>query len=414
MDKRLIMEYEAFYDLVQDYLLPMFPNTQIHNSNKTGYQKDTVVINNAGLILAIKSKKTDDRRVELIREIPFDLTERQIAKSFVLFLEHLENYISSIKIIKDNLEKSFSSIIAHALNNTCNKLIQQILREYDKLADFTYEGNRLSLCCCIKDVEPTTNINYINLLKRKHGLALTNAYDTYFTVAYNGQIASFDVGGNIDNDALCPYRYSMLSQATKEKEYCICLNRNGEILVIENNQLVFTKRRGKWQYYANHTLYNMIKTKEINLHSGVSKKIYQSLIDVSFKRCGGCIGIVEDTFLDEVKTKIIKPGELFPEPRNEKANDICALIKDKRFMDIDRRIRMELLGIDGAIILDKHGNILTVGSIINITEKSEDGARTAAAKTLSNYGISVKVSMDGEITLFRKIEANKIMSYQFA
>jgi DNA integrity scanning protein DisA with diadenylate cyclase activity len=74
------------------------------------------------------------------------------------------------------------------------------------------------------------------------------------------------------------------------------------------------------------------------------------------------------------------------------------------FYKLDRRIRQDLLAIDGALILDHRGNIIAFGEILEVGAGSEGGGRTLAAKTLSDYGLGIKVSADGPITAYRDKE----------
>ncbi len=89
--------------------------------------------------------------------------------------------------------------------------------------------------------------------------------------------------------------------------------------------------------------------------------------------------------------------------KSDKATKVCSLIKilsGKKFHELDRRLRADLLGIDGATVIDHDGNILCIGAIIEIEAGSSGGGRLAAAKTLGRYGVSMKVSMDSTITGF--------------
>lgn len=89
--------------------------------------------------------------------------------------------------------------------------------------------------------------------------------------------------------------------------------------------------------------------------------------------------------------------------KSDKATKVCSLIKilsGKKFHELDRRLRADLLGIDGATVIDHDGKILCIGAIIEIEAGSSGGGRLAAAKTLGRYGVSMKVSMDSTITGF--------------
>lgn len=69
---------------------------------------------------------------------------------------------------------------------------------------------------------------------------------------------------------------------------------------------------------------------------------------------------------------------------------------------LDERTIARLAGLDGATILDRSGRLLAYGAIVSSSESQHEGARTAAARTLSEAALVVlKVSVDGDITVFR-------------
>ncbi len=70
--------------------------------------------------------------------------------------------------------------------------------------------------------------------------------------------------------------------------------------------------------------------------------------------------------------------------------------------NLDERTISRLAGLDGATILDRDGRLLAYGAIVSSSESQYEGARTAAARTLSEAALVVlKVSVDGDITVFR-------------
>ncbi len=71
--------------------------------------------------------------------------------------------------------------------------------------------------------------------------------------------------------------------------------------------------------------------------------------------------------------------------------------------DMDALTLARLAVLDGATIVDCRGELLAYGAILTSKDSQHEGARTAAAKTLSLIALAVlKVSQDGEITLFRE------------
>jgi hypothetical protein len=69
--------------------------------------------------------------------------------------------------------------------------------------------------------------------------------------------------------------------------------------------------------------------------------------------------------------------------------------------DLDTQTLARLAELDGATVLDRDGKLLAYGAIISSSDSEHEGARTAAAKSLSHRALVVlKVSEDGDITVF--------------
>jgi DNA integrity scanning protein DisA with diadenylate cyclase activity len=71
--------------------------------------------------------------------------------------------------------------------------------------------------------------------------------------------------------------------------------------------------------------------------------------------------------------------------------------------DLDEHTLVRLATLDGATVLDREGSLIAYGAIVNSADSQHEGARTAAARTLSETALVVlKVSVDGDITIFRQ------------
>ena len=69
---------------------------------------------------------------------------------------------------------------------------------------------------------------------------------------------------------------------------------------------------------------------------------------------------------------------------------------------LDEQTLVRLAMLDGATILDRAGRLLAYGAIVTSTGSQHEGARTAAARTLSKTAdVVLNVSVDGDITIFR-------------
>ncbi|MEO5837629.1 MAG: hypothetical protein ABIQ73_03650 [Acidimicrobiales bacterium] len=70
--------------------------------------------------------------------------------------------------------------------------------------------------------------------------------------------------------------------------------------------------------------------------------------------------------------------------------------------DLDEHTLVRLAMLDGATVLDREGRLLAYGAIVSSADSEHEGARTAAARTLSETALVVlKVSVDGDIMIFR-------------
>jgi hypothetical protein len=70
--------------------------------------------------------------------------------------------------------------------------------------------------------------------------------------------------------------------------------------------------------------------------------------------------------------------------------------------DLDQQTLARLASLDGATVVDRDGNLLAYGAIVTSSDSQHEGARTAAAKTLSQTAdVAIVVSQDGDITVFR-------------
>lgn len=130
--------------------------------------------------------------------------------------------------------------------------------------------------------------------------------------------------------------------------------------------------------------------------------IVQAAFIVSAQGRGAILAVVEDpASLDG----IVSPKDRF-DLRNE--FDPSAMRIETRLHhlldaeDLDDQTLARLAGLDGATILDRDGNLLAYGAIVTSADSQHEGARTAAAKTLSyTADVTLKVSEDGDITVFR-------------
>ena len=160
------------------------------------------------------------------------------------------------------------------------------------------------------------------------------------------------------------------------------------IITADNIEFIFMENQWKFRVYKNirELVYTYLKDDEFY----VSLLYY--VIRFSKTNRSSIIWIPDDV---EAVTEVLKV--YYKLLKEETIN-----IKDKNNAELITR----LFSSDGATILDKSGNILYYGCIVNLDKMTENadgsphGTGESAAKVLSINGIAFKISQDGTIKLF--------------
>ena len=224
-----------------------------------------------------------------------------------------------------------------------------------------------------------------------------------------------------------------------------------DFLIFKNRQLLFAKRLGIWNIYSHEEVIQLLSYRGSYSLKDIRRSIYHTALDTSFAYSGGCLVYLNKESVESALSHInahdminekyfeIKKGlELenarklynmkalasveamynvpymtFLEEQNcKKAQSLRRIINGKPFHELSRRLRQELVSMDGATVIDSDGTIIAVGAIIKIEAGSEGGGRLAAATTLSKYGVGIKISQDGMIKAFspeRKTNKPKLL-----
>lgn len=263
---------------------------------------------------------------------------------------------------------------------------------------------------------------------------------------------------NLDGIEL-PIRFAqIIYENVIEDKVGLFLLTNGDMIIAKNKKISFVRRSGRWLNFSGKAFYDTIcsyvKNKSINK---IIPSIYYSCLDISFAHSGGLIAVVDENneeWINEIRD-VTKPivSKLdffsyedfisFPKSlielylaekvkiekecigekesiKNGRKKDLekkiikrrylLQILRDNRlFQNIDRKLRADLSGLDGAIILNTYGEIIACGAIIANKAGSSGGGRGSAARTLSKYGgFAIKISTDGYIEAF--VDESRIYS----
>ena len=134
----------------------------------------------------------------------------------------------------------------------------------------------------------------------------------------------------------------------------------------------------------------------------VAELVVRAALVISARPHGAILAIVDDgAEVEEIvpakdrydERGRIEPAAMRPETRRHHLIDA---------EELDEYTLVRLATLDGATVLNRDGRLLAYGAIVSSADSQHEGARTAAAKTLSEHArVVLKVSVDGDITIFR-------------
>jgi hypothetical protein len=180
---------------------------------------------------------------------------------------------------------------------------------------------------------------------------------------------------------------------------------HGDLYVLFSNGATFVKSQGRWRYF-NYSLLAKLVSKLVP--SKIAVGLVRMILDLSFERKGGLIVVLSDKDL----MRRLVPDHVDEKKSNESLRTFSLGLQ---IDDVShRQVLTSGAGIDGAIIISSEGLVLDCACMIGEPSLSDcnnagkenlqrfPGARTTAAWNASIYGVAIKISEDGPITIFEK------------
>lgn len=328
-----------------------------------------------------------------------------------------------------------------------NNFIEEFFRILEDWSVKTYEGKRVTLGFIInpsaRSTFDSTYGNWLSFMRDDAAAVLTDCIHSAVELDVNCNylrhisVSESDCLEHCDLSCRIPLRFTQVIQKyVRGDKVGVFLLNNGDIILAKNGAICFLKRNLQWlnlsyEAFCN-SLHPFVDEYQVT-DTKLIESIFASVLDVSFSHTGGIIAIVDTPWGKRRGTSLPESGVLHPcdnlqaeKSANELYNEslgksytgnmnakkddvrkrllkrtvIQDLIRGKKFQDVDRKLRSELMSLDGACILDCAGNIYSFGAIIQNDSGSSGGGRGAAARKLSAYGMAVKISTDGYIELY--------------
>jgi hypothetical protein len=199
-------------------------------------------------------------------------------------------------------------------------------------------------------------------------------------------------------------RYDWHSRATLcGGHVCLVLTPNGEMKVFGDGVQLFRFMDGKWRLTDGQHNYQIWA--EAFGHAALAERIFRVALNLAEDRRGALLVVLNDAGLAH---RIIAPNDMLD--HESTANGIPTsksqlhyLLRGKRLTDLPPSVLENVARIDGAVVMDADGRLLTFGAILRHHSGSDlaaEGGRTTAAITTSMLANVLKVSEDGLISYY--------------
>ena len=293
--------------------------------------------------------------------------------------------------------------------------LREVFVALHKLAEHTYENKALTFGCILDHaaVGGAPVVFPSGFLTTKKYRALSDGYRTAYHLSGAGQLVDFVDLDRFDQRRLTTKHFfpswaEPMARASRDRKCGIALSRHGDLLVFDEGSLRFTYRYGRWQYWNHSYLITLLRDRARAQHVEPSElgrligEIYRSALDVSFRRSGGLFVVLRNAA--NIR-KIVRPGDEMGAPGRSPA-DIAFDRAVGGGKGVPRAVVVELASLDGAVVLNNSKAILAFGAVLTPKKigrlRGSEGSRTKAAIGASFYGLAVKVSSDGDITVYHK------------
>lgn len=294
--------------------------------------------------------------------------------------------------------------------------VSAMLRTLHTLSEQSYESKALTFGCILdpQNSAPAGSDSFpTDFLRSKKYKALSDGFRTAYLISTNGALVDFlDLdrasSAELSEKHHFPDWTESIARASRGGRCGIALSRQGDILIFDEGTLRLTYRFGQWQYWNHAHLIKLLRDRAKaqrvpkQVLGRVVGKIYRVALDVSFRRSGGLFVILHN---QRTLHEIVRLGDAIGDRGRQSADaSFDEVVAQRMFQSLPRSVAVELASLDGAVVLRNSGEIAAYGAVLQPRIAGElhgsEGSRTKAAIGASNYGLAVKISSDGDISIY--------------
>lgn len=294
--------------------------------------------------------------------------------------------------------------------------VSAVLRALHTLSEQSYENKALTFGCILdphNSALPGSDVFPADFLRSKKYKALSDGFRTAYLISTNGALVDF-----LDLDKASSSKLSQrhhfpdwtesIAGVSRGGRCGIALSRQGDILVFDEGTLRFTYRFGQWQYWNHVHLIKLLRDRAKaqrvpkQVLGRVVGQLYRVALDVSFRRSGGLFVILHNK---RSLHDVVRQGDAIGDSGRQGSDaSFDAVVARRIFQSLPRSLAVEFASLDGAVVLTNSGEVAAYGAILQPKNTGQlygsEGSRTKAAIGASNYGLAVKISSDGDISIY--------------
>ncbi len=372
---------------------------------------------------------------------PFRSSEKRLIASIVLLLDRRFRALfdPSATQREDMFHYAIEDfIVAHDLDPPDSVRVPAALEALRVAALSTYENRRVSTGVLLLGTKedpafpgrvnppgaPRYNVR-LSAIKSLHRMC--DGLRSMFVVDRSGDLAwAVDIESWADRvtdgtplPTPCPRPYVHHARATLVGGHvAMVLSPSQEIKVFANGAQVFAFSDARWRLLdIPNKFATWCEAVGNSCPSDLASKIFQAALNLAEVRRGALFVVIRDP--ERSNNLLIAPGDrIMDEVAGDDPHDpdnlsprmakkaLHHLARGQTLHEMDVSVLEALAGIDGAVVTDPAGRLLTFGAILRVdpevvlAPRAVEGARTTASLAASMHGPVLKVSEDGFLTMY--------------
>jgi hypothetical protein len=217
----------------------------------------------------------------------------------------------------------------------------------------------------------------------------------------------------------CPRSYVSHAKATRKDGHVgLVLTPSQEIKVFARGTMAFSFSDARWRLLDIPTKFAAwCQAVSVACPSDLATRLFVAALNLAEDRKGALFVVLRNPAVsiprliaptDRIVEEIAADDPQDPDnlsPRLAKRS-LHHVVRGQTLLDLDATVLEAIAGIDGAVVTDLQGRLLTFGAILRIapealaSARAVEGARTLAAMAASFHGPALKVSEDGFLTMY--------------